>query len=196
MDLIPILILAGIGCSPSLKKAIACLEGRDRFPTQILHWWFQEWTSGSDHVSISTVSLQMPSCSSWGCAPMFFTWIIMGMLVILLCPILHVCRFDGLGSTSYTAWMRFLHGFPQLNTGNFSSPTLNWVGDKGSTLLGPFTPLPAMPLYPAKDPDLCRMHISWAKPMCSYSPASLYWDFSAFISHLMLWILTALMFFE
>ena len=40
-----------------------------------------------------------------------------------------------------------------------------------------------------------RMHISLARPVRSSCPAALYWDFSVFISCLMLWILTALWFF-
>lgn len=74
-------VLAGFGCSPALTKAMALLA-----LIQLLHWWLRQWSSAPDHVSISTIPLQMPLCSSWGSAPWFLAWNTAAMLMTLLWP--------------------------------------------------------------------------------------------------------------
>jgi len=98
------LLLAGIGCSPSLTKVMACLEYQDHFthPTPAL------MASAMVFRTLSCLHRYHPSPSA------FVQQLRMCSRVPRLehsghagdSTLPHMYRFDGLGSTLYTAWMR------------------------------------------------------------------------------------------
>ncbi len=97
---------AGLGCSPALIKVMACLEGRER----LAHSTPTAMASAMAFSTWSCLHLYLPSPSAFG----------QQLRICSNVPRLehsghagdstlpHMWRFDGLGSTSYTAWIRNL----------------------------------------------------------------------------------------